>query len=417
MQPTTLNLTRETLLLQTYLTNRRLVSRFLLSGAFTDAVLSHLCTTLHAAPEMLLHVTLACASRFASRGFVPAALGGDLEGRHADAKAVKVLRGVEVQAREGRMGIREVVLVLTLGLGLVTFDLSDSGLWAHEVCRFTLGLVERGYYSSRGAIKGGIWVHQAGRVFEVDDALLPPLSMDVYNCLVRRQIPICRLEMGHDEGKRVDKYLGLCGPLLAMLFDICRLSHQLRPSGDPSQTLDAKARDEILGELDGIEDTVLEWDPQVPELFALAASPDEVRGVQGQARIYKIMTLLIIHRLRYAFGTQDDNAYELSQTILAEIEKVYARPSTPGGYVKNSTGQFDYRLSLPFFIAAIELEDPSERIRALDRLQSVVCRKIYPRVVEQLGQALKFVWEARDWQYCTHWFDLLSTGIVPFILL
>jgi hypothetical protein len=241
--------------------------------------------------------------------------------------------------------------------------------------------------------------------------------MDVYNCLVRRQIPVCRLEMSRDEGKRVDKYLGLCGPLLAVFFDICRVSHQLRPSGDSSQGLDAKARDGILGELDGIEDTVLGWDPRVPKLFALTTSPDEVRRVQAQAGIYKTATLLIIHRLRYGFGMQDDDARELSQAILAEIEKVYGRPLTPGGQVKNTTVQFDYRLSFPFFIAAIELEDSSERIRALEILQSVVCQKIYPRVVEQLGQALKFVWEARDWQYGTHWFDLLSTGMESFVLL
>jgi hypothetical protein len=331
-------------------------------------------------------------------------------------KAVKILREMEVDARKGVFGDREVVLALTLGLSLMTFDLLDSGLWAHEMCRFTLGLVERRYYSFSGERRGGVWTHRAGRDLVVDAGLVPFVCMDVSNCLMRRQLPLCRLELRSDKEQWVDRYLGLCGPLLAVLFDLCRLSHRLGTLEALSQSLAVPARVAILAELEEIAGTIIQWNPQIPEPLALASTPDEVSGIQAQARIYKTLTLLVIHRLRYGFGTQDDEARQLSRTILNEIDGVYTRQRTasPNGNVQTSL--VDHRLRFPFFIAAVELEDLGERTRALGTLRNAACNIIYPQVTERMGQALAFAWNFRDRRRCTHWSDLVPSSMPPFVL-
>jgi hypothetical protein len=319
---------------------------------------------------------------------------------------------MERDAKEGRFGTREVVLALTLGLGVMMFESMDSGLWALQICRFTLGMVERAYRVP-GEERAGVWMHQAGRAPDVDEALVPLVFMDVCNCVVRRQMPVCRLEMGHD---RPDKSMGVCGPLLAVLFDICRVSVELRTVGTLGQGLAATSRAALLDELSDIEDAVVRWDPPTPEA-AVAFSLDEIRGMMIQAKVFKVATLLIIHRLRYGFGRRDDEAKQLARIILRDIDKICAVPPPPGGQFEDSTPQHDYRLRLPFFVAAIEVEDPTERLQTLDQLRGVVSEHMYPHPFARLREALPFAWDFRDRRRrCTHWADLLPRTTPPFVI-
>jgi hypothetical protein len=327
------------------------------------------------------------------------------------ARAVEVLRRMERDAKEGRFGTREVVLALTLGLGVMMFESMDSGLWALQICRFTLGMVERAYRLP-GQERTGVWVHQAGRAPDVDEALVPLVFMDVCNCVVRGQMPICRLEMGHD---RPDKSLGVCGPLLAVLFDICRVSRELRAVGTRSQGLAASSRAALLAELSDIEEALLRWDPPIAEAAA-GFSPDETRGVLIQAKVFRAATLLIIHRLRYGFGRRDAEAKQLAQIILRDIAKICPVTPPPRGHFEDSSPQHDYRLRLPFFVAAIEVEDPTERLETLDQLQGVVSAQMYPHAFERLREALPFAWNVRDRRRCTHWSELLPRSTPPFVI-
>lgn len=220
-------------------------------------------------------------------------------------------------------------------------------------------------------------------------------------------MPVCRLVMGGGD-RVVDKYIGLCGELLAPLFDLCRLSQKVRALG---------YHDELVqGELKNAEEAVSRWDPRVPEHFAIASTPNDLRVVETQARVYRAATLLIIHRLCCGFGTQDDEARQLSQTILDDIATIGFRPSPLDGQTADNGGVFDYRLSFPFFIAAVEVQDPEERIQTLELMRSVVCEEMYSEVSEGLRQALRFVWDARDWRCCTHWLDLVPSSMPPFVL-
>ncbi|KAK3306150.1 uncharacterized protein B0T15DRAFT_219141 [Chaetomium strumarium] len=463
---------RECLLLQAYLTNRRLIARFLLSPSAADGVLAHLYTTLHAAPDTLLHVLLACAKRFArdqasqaeekkkkKKRTAPLPSedhphANDTCTKHTEligacccccccccchshgAKAVMTLRRMEselVANGAGGLGDQQAVLALTLGLGLVTFDLLDSGRWAHEVCRFTLGLVERGYNSNNNNTRrrrGGekkeeeeeeeeewVWRHRTGRVPEVDAWLMPLVWMDVVNCLVLGQVPVCRLEVSTEASRGVDKYVGVCGELLAPLYDLCRLRHELRTLGSQCQGHAATARATLLRELENIEDTVVKWDPRAPEHFSLASTPDELQAIETQAKIFRAATLLVIHRLRYGFGLRDEESRQLRQAILTDIDTLCLGISPGRSRAEDNGPPLDYRLSLPFFIAAIEVQDPGRRIHILDMLPRIMCQTIYPEVSERLRQALVLSWEVWDRRCDLNCFELLPPGTPPPLLI
>jgi hypothetical protein len=327
------------------------------------------------------------------------------------------LRGMEIDADGERLGSRQAVLALTLGLGLVTFDLLDSGQWAHEICRFTLGLVERGYSTgcSRGE-RGEVWVYRTGRAPEVDAWMVPLVFLDVVNCVVRRKLPVCRLEMGMETGRYVDKYLGVCVELLAPLFDLCRLGQELGTLDTRSRGDTKTARATILGELEDIEDTVLRWNPRALKDFTLTSTLNEARAVEIQAKIFRAATLLTIHRLRYGFGTRDAEAKQLSQAIFIEINELYPRISPSSGQDEDNNPSLYYRLSFPLFVAAIEVQDSEERVFILDMLPIIVCEKIYPKVSNRLRQAMSLFWEARDCRCCMDYTDLVPTSLVPLVL-
>jgi len=117
----------------------------------------------------------------------------------------------------------DLVLALVLGLGVVTFDLLGSGLYAHSICRYTLGLMSRpslGLDYDGGGGHGG----------EFESHLLPLIHMDSCNCLVKRQIPAYRLRPRRPEG--VDRYIGFCVSLLPVVYDLCCVSSRFSDVDD-----------------------------------------------------------------------------------------------------------------------------------------------------------------------------------------
>ncbi|KAK3900794.1 hypothetical protein C8A05DRAFT_16939 [Staphylotrichum tortipilum] len=391
----------ESLLLHDYLTNRRMLARFLLCASFTDAVLSHLTTTLHASPSTLLHVSLACATRLRLRqSHQPTTVTTTTThtneheaGYLHSAQAVRILRSMGQQHPKPQPEIQ--VLALTLGLGLVTFDVLEGGRWAHEVCRFTLSLVER-LGGEEDHDRDGVWVHTMGKRGGLDEGLVPLVWMDVWNCLARREVPVCKL-VGWGDG--VDRYIGRCWGLLGMVFEVCLVGWRMGRG---------ERGGEVMGKLRVVEEMVRRWETRGT---GQVAPPDMEGVIEAQARIYKTATLLVIHRLRYGLGTQDEEARRMAQTILEEIKAVYL--DCDG---KAQESKADYRLGLPLFMAGMEGEDHGERIRVLDLVPRVVCEEIYPDVCEGLRQALIFAWEACDGPSHLHWFNLSPASMPPFVL-
>jgi hypothetical protein len=165
---------------------------------------------------------------------------------------------------------------------------------------------------------------------------------------------------------------------------------------------------ELMGELREVEEMVRKWDARGS---GHVLPPDAEGVIEAQARIYKTAVLLVIHRLRHGLGMHHEEAGRMAQTILEEIWVIYF--DSDGRARENNA---DYRLGLPLFMAGMEVEDPGERLQALDLVPRVVCEVMYPGICEGLRRTLVFAWEARDGPGHLHWFDLPPARMPPFVL-
>ncbi|KAK4448862.1 hypothetical protein QBC34DRAFT_100438 [Podospora aff. communis PSN243] len=362
-------------------TRNNFMNCFILGPSFADAEVRGLATTLSVFPEAadaLLSGMLACSGRFFA---LVGKKGEDAELYRYSAKAVRELRERgEMTAKRGAM---ELLLAMVLALGIITFDLLDEGRHAHEICRFALGLV--GTADIGGEIGS-----------ELQKQMLPLVHMDTLNCLVRREVPLYRLRLV----KGVDRYIGSCGGLFSLLYDVCCVSWKLGGNGT--------RRHEGHEELERLEEAVREWTPESLEVESLTAR--EIEVISTQASVHKGAVLLFLHRLRFPFGTEDDAAIHMAAPILDDVASLY---SVRKG--EQQSMQYDYRVALPFFIAATELQDPVQRAQALDLLDCIMWKRIYHKAARRLEGALFHVWDARDNGWTGHWVDLADEG-PPFIL-
>ncbi|KAJ6118880.1 hypothetical protein N7471_013500, partial [Penicillium samsonianum] len=118
---------------------------------------------------------------------------------------------------------------------------------------------------------------------------------------VHREIPIIRL----DPQRRVivDRYLGLCATLLPHFYDICECSNVLKIE---APAIGSESYSAIHDRLDGIEETIRRWRPQTPTGLFNSYGQNAVSSMVTQANVYRLAGLLIIHRLRYPLGVEDE---------------------------------------------------------------------------------------------------------------
>jgi hypothetical protein len=386
---------------------------FVIGPSFVGAEIRGLATMLGAFPEAadaLLSGMLACSGRFFALVGSPRperSLGEarEMTGHLQDsedlyrysAKAVKELRERGGEMGNDRRGGMDLLLAMVLALGIITFDLLDSGMHAHGICRFALGLI------------GGSDGDSAMRMGELERHMLPLIHMDTLNCLVRRQIPLYRLRIAEGDGG-VDRYIGRCVPLFSLLYDVCCVSRKLgmRRADD----VDGEGRQEGSDELAKVEAAVRDWTPESTEQGIGAAwlTLREIQVINTQASVHKRAILLFVHRLRCPFGDEDDPAIHMAAPILDDIASLYS--AQQGG---QAPVQFEYRLALPFLIAVAELQDPVQRARALDLLDCIMWKRIYHKAARLLEGFIFHIWEARDRGWRGHWVDLADDG-PPFIL-
>ncbi|KAK4112249.1 hypothetical protein N656DRAFT_845551 [Canariomyces notabilis] len=376
-------------------------------------------STQHQPRPGMITATSSSSSSSSSTANLKRSLSASAEADYAySAKAVKALRdrseSSSSMADDSRQATKpsnkmDQVLTMVLGLGVLTFDLLDSGLNAHSICRCTLGLIGPEY------------------PMEAQEKVLPLIYMDTCNCLVRRQIPVHRLGTG--EMGRVDRYIGLCLSLLPIMYDLCCITtchgqpYMNAGRGVPRQGQGDDVQESLL---DVVKKTVQEWKPplaRMADTAKLKLTQKEVQVIATQAAVYRSAILLFIHRLRLAFAAEEDDmeANFMASSILDDIRSLYRSSSDSStgsvsaslkgeGWTRDETWLFEYRMGLPFLIAAVELQDKTQRVQALDLLQWVVCKRMYPQVGDRLRQFILFVWEARDHGFGGHWIDLTAHG-------
>ena len=391
----------EGILLDAMFDKRGFMCHFVVGERFADETLSQLLLSLYSAPETLSSAFVACSGKIFSRidiGFTERDASLDYAN---SAKAVRALRKASIQ---DPLRGADLILAVTLGLGVVTFDLLDGGLHAHSVCQFTLRLVESVRYAELPVSS------MLSTSRELYASLIPLVFLDTCNCIVRRELPVVKLPaLG---ANFVDRYVGICVPLLPHMYDICYLNNQLYAHEATSVSADLACfanRKKLEEKVLGTYATILSWEPVVPDSFASLSTPREMETLVAQAEVFRYAMLLILHRIRFAFGTHDDVARALSAAIMRNIARIY-RHSTSSENCNATVEPYEYRLGLPFLVASIELDDVDERRSAMQRAQIVVSGQLYPHISEMLTRFLLYIWEIRDVGCRDHWFDLVSGG-------
>lgn len=375
-------------LLEHMFCKRTFIHSFILDSTFADAMLSHLFKRLNVAPDLLLNAYLACLGQFwKSRDPTSAEHRPEIDYANS-ARAVQALRtvGAAPHIQEA-----ELATALTLGLGIITFDLLASGKHAHGICRSTLGVAE-------------LFGHSHSQVGDlVSDLLIPLQYLDAANCIIRRQTPIpTPWKRDH---RTIDRYVGLCCPLLPHLFELCTISCALA-------NVERWKSGELHSRLDEVERQVIAWKPHVSCGFAPPLSTAGSEAIHAQARMHRCALMLIIHQLRYPCGTQDTSAKILSRRILDDVKNFYRRLKLQKSQDGKDAGvQFEYRLNLPLLVASVDLTTTQERQEVYETVPLVVCDKLYPNLSAMFRQFLVYIWRKRDaGGGVGHWFDWVPEG-------
>ncbi|KAE8327075.1 hypothetical protein BDV39DRAFT_205206 [Aspergillus sergii] len=262
--------------------------------------------------------------------------------------------------------------VLSLGLSLVTFHRLISGVSASTICRFTLSLIRPLYYSEQ---------LQESDMRE----LLCLVFLDITESLFRARIPI--IEYRVRDPYLVNHHAGLCGSLLPLLYRVCLLGATIRKGPKLAVSPDC---------FDKLREEIIAWAPSVSAATAERFSEEEMLLLLTQANLQRNAALLILHRLRFPFGDQDNDAELLSQTIIREMQ-----------YCLAMTKQYPPNISLVLLVAGAEVQDSVGRENILSSLQSINGSSFYP-FVANLRLFLTRVWTSRDGGTTRYLFDLFD---------
>ncbi|KAF5524877.1 hypothetical protein CGCA056_v002478 [Colletotrichum aenigma] len=304
----------------------------------------------------------------------------------------------EVNPREGSNCLKQLqaaaivdahdaAAVIMLGQVLVVYHINLLGTSAHAILRQSLLLVKDWFPSL------------------LSQPCLYPITVtsilvDTVECLVKREIPV--IQPPRSDWYTVDRTFGLCSGLIYILYELCTLSHEAKKSACAGSVLSDNPMHlrprNFRNQLADIERRVREWEPAPPTTFFSQFTRLEVSAMMLQARVYRLATLLIIHRLQYPLGVEDDTALRLALKITVELECFIQ-------WVPVEMKRLP--IGLPLLVSSLEIDSLSER----------VIKYVSPVTAGELGYGTKLkgfaslVKAARDNGYCGLWFDLVEGGL------
>ncbi|KAJ1323800.1 fungal specific transcription factor domain-containing protein [Microdochium nivale] len=290
----------------------------------------------------------------------------------------------------------DAALVMMLAQILFVYNMAIGWPAAHMVVR-----------SSLLAIKD--WYPILTKQPAFDSIVITPVLLDTIDCLVKREVPVIRLDCS--DRVPIDRLLGLCATLLPLMYDLCELSHRAahsprtREASSPHE-FEARYRSTYYDdEYTAVEQQIAAWSPTWPPHFLTAYSSVEVVTMLAQARLYRASSLLILHRLRFPLGIEDRVARCHADAILNEFCNIEAWTSNPDHGLRFAT-------DFPLLVATLELPERGSAI--VERLKPM---RIQPRnskgIIEFAGAARRAMHEG----YMGLWFDLaekkLHVEIMP----
>lgn len=338
----------------------------LVSPCFIDAEQESFSDLLPAAWPILKDAYLAYAGVLKSLHLGCTTEADDASNIRHTASAMAALRSLSITKPD------DAKLCLTLGFALALAVYAAIGVGVSEICHYCLS-VTRPFT--------GIAI--------VDPEIEPRISLlvllETMECIFFRRKPT--LKFHSRTPKSVDRYLGLCRPLLPYFYDLCVINYSLRDSAD--------ARHVVLlqQQLEEIQAHVIKWQPSHPDGFIHHFSTVEVVQLLAQARVYRLAALLMIHRLRHKFGQEDSQANIWSCEVMMELDLAHGVSHQPVRFV-----------TLPFIVAAVEVRDPAERIKVVSNVDLYV-DQFTPVVQKATKSFLWKVWQERDAGTNCTWFD------------
>lgn len=282
--------------------------------------------------------------------------------------AMNTLRSLDVSSAQ------DAAVCLTLGASLALVVYSVVGVGVADICHYCLNTTNPFL---------GMWTR------DVDPNIIPWQSvlvlLETMECLVYRRKPTLRVWIGALES--VDRHLGLCLPLLPFYYDLCDTSHL------QANTTDTSYLAHLQKKLEGTRTAIQAWQPSQPDGFINRFETAEAVNLLAQARVYRLAGLLVSHRLRYVFEDQDSQADIWSKEIMMELELAHRISKTRIRCV-----------TLPFIVAAVEIQETGKRIEALQNVDEYV-DKFTPILQKATVKFLSRVWRERDLQETKCWFD------------
>ncbi|KAL3482857.1 hypothetical protein BJX62DRAFT_231391 [Aspergillus germanicus] len=255
-----------------------------------------------------------------------------------------------------------VASFLALGMSLVTFHRMISGISASTICRFTLSLIEPYYYAN-----------------QIDECDALELSM------FRARVPVIEYQVR--DPSRVYQQAGLCGSLLPLLYQVCLLATAVKMG--EGHNIPSSSYDNIKRELHA-------WLPVISPSTLERFSSEETLLLIAQANLHRAAALLYLHRLRYPFGKQNEEAEDLSRAMVNEMEHCLA-----------VAGQFPPNITLILLVAGAEVQDAQGRQRMSALISNILGSNFYP-FIANLRLFLRRVWTERDRGRATYLFRLFE---------
>lgn len=216
--------------------------------------------------------------------------------------------------------------------------------------------------------------------------VLITLSLDAVDSLLKRELPITGYPHESSDVLK-DEVLGLCAQLVDFIGDICKVSHAMARDGESAEHFEA---------LEQIESNIQGCKPNVTPEMAEMMTALEMAHVYAQVRVHRDALMLVIHRLRYAFGVKDETGKMIAQNIMTDLGMTTSISGSPPSWV-----------TLPYLVASIEMTGAEERQTALENVDLYI-DGIHPAARSSTRAWLKAMWSKRDIGPGFKWLDVMD---------
>lgn len=252
------------------------------------------------------------------------------------------LRALTTLRRLNPSSLMDLSTVFALSLAIITYSNQLVGYGTQPIVEAALQSV-------------GLWLGSCidSHWVAADSNLVCVVFYDTIDCLLRRKRPIVRLDIP-DMHHYIDRYLGVCHPLLPLLYDLCVIGAQAKSVavGDDgsSSTLEADFCHQALESLEGLWDRVSAWAPSLPFDSSSRHTSHQISHMLAQALCFQLVAKLLIVEYYASFPWSLSTPTTLlpSSTIAEQVFGVLRA-------TREETGRFTRYVSFPYFCAALTL--------------------------------------------------------------